>query len=43
MFFTTPHYDGHAYVLVHLDRVSRETLAEVVEDAWRLRAPDSLQ
>jgi hypothetical protein len=43
VFFTTPHYDGHAMVLVHLDRVSRETLAEVVEDAWRLRAPDSLQ
>jgi hypothetical protein len=42
-FFTIPHYDGHAYVLVHLERVSREALAEVVEDAWRLRAPDSLQ
>jgi hypothetical protein len=43
VFFTTPHYDGHAMVLVHLGRVSQETLAEVVEDAWRLRAPDSLQ
>ncbi len=43
VFFTIPHYDGHAYVLVRLDRVSQETLAEVVEDAWRLRAPDSLQ
>ena len=43
VFFTTPHYDGHAMVLVHLDRVSGEALAEVVEDAWRLRAPDSLQ
>jgi hypothetical protein len=43
VFFTIPHYDGHASVLVRLDRVSREALAEVVEDAWRLRAPDSLQ
>jgi hypothetical protein len=43
VFFTIPHYEGHAYVLVRLDRVSPETLAEVVEDAWRLRAPDSLQ
>src|SRR4029079_16779845 len=43
VFFTIPHYDAHASVLVHLERVSREALAEVVEDAWRLRAPDSLQ
>ena len=43
VFFTTPHYDGYAYVLVHLDRIGREQLAELVEDAWRLRAPKSLQ
>jgi hypothetical protein len=43
VFFTTSHYDGHAYVLVHLDRVSGVTLREVVEDACRLRAPESLQ
>jgi hypothetical protein len=42
VFFTTPHYDGHAYVLVRLDRVGRDQLAELVEDAWRLRAPKSL-
>jgi hypothetical protein len=34
-FFTTPHYDGYAYVLVRLDRVDRGTLRELVEDAWR--------
>jgi hypothetical protein len=39
VFFTTPHYDGHAYVLVRLEVVSLELLAELVEDAWRLRAP----
>jgi hypothetical protein len=43
VFFTTPHYDGYAYVLVRLERVGREMLAELLEDAWRLRAPKSLQ
>jgi hypothetical protein len=38
-FFTTPHYDGHPMVLVHLARVDPEELAELIEDAWRLRAP----
>ena len=42
VFFTTPHYDGYAYVLVRLDRIGRDQLAELVEDAWRLRAPRSL-
>ena len=42
VFFTTPHYDGYAYVLVRLDRIGRDQLAELVEDAWRLRAPKSL-
>jgi hypothetical protein len=43
LFFTTPHYDGYAYVLVRLGRIGREQLAELVEDAWRLRAPKKLQ
>jgi hypothetical protein len=42
VFFTTPHYAGSAYVLVRLDRIGRDALAELVEDAWRLRAPKSL-
>ena len=41
--FTTPHYDGHAYVLVRLDEVTEPMLRELVEDAWRCRAPESLQ
>ena len=41
-YFSTPHYDGHAYVLVRLDVISREELAELLEDAWRLRAPKRL-
>jgi hypothetical protein len=38
-FFTTPHYDGHPYVLVRLEAVDPDELAELVEDAWRTRAP----
>ncbi|MGY2067832.1 MmcQ/YjbR family DNA-binding protein [Blastococcus sp. SYSU DS0619] len=41
-FFTTPHFDGYAVVLVRLDRISTEELAELVEDAWRARAPKRL-
>jgi hypothetical protein len=39
VFFTTPHYDGYAYVLVRLARVDPEQLRELIEDAWRLSAP----
>lgn len=40
-FFTTPHFDGHPSVLVRASRlgeVSREELAELVQDAWLSRA-----
>ena len=37
-FFTIPHYDGYPYVLVHLDRVDRQELVELLEEAWRVRA-----
>lgn len=37
-FFSTPHYDGHPYVLVRLDVVDPEELAELIEEAWRIRA-----
>jgi hypothetical protein len=39
VYFSTPHYDGYPYVLVRLEAVGREELAELVEDAWRIRAP----
>jgi hypothetical protein len=42
VFWTTPHYDGYAYVLVRLDRADPQQLAELVEDAWRLSAPKRL-
>ena len=42
VFFTTPHYDGYPYVLVRLEAVDPEELAELLEDAWRIRAPKRL-
>lgn len=38
-FSTTPHYDGYGAVLVDLRLIGREQLAELIEDAWRLKAP----
>lgn len=38
-FFTTPHYDGHAIVLVHLHAVDEAELRELVTDSWRCKAP----
>ncbi|WP_173921686.1 MmcQ/YjbR family DNA-binding protein [Agromyces sp. Marseille-P2726] len=42
VFFTTPHFDGYAAVLVHLDRISRRRLGEVVAEAWAAVAPARL-
>lgn len=41
-FFSTPHYDGYPYVLVRLEKVDLEELAELIEEAWRIRAPKRL-
>lgn len=41
-FFTTPHYDGHAYVLVRLEAVDPAELQELLEEAWRVTAPPRL-
>lgn len=40
--FTTPHFDGYPVVLVRLERIPADELAELVEDAWRLQAPKRL-
>jgi len=39
VFFTTPHFDGYAAVLIRLERIDEEELAEVITEAWLLRAP----
>ena len=39
VFFTTPHYDGYAAVLVRLDTAEAGEARELITDSWRLRAP----
>lgn len=38
-FSTTPHYDGHAMVLVDVGAVDVDELHELIVESWRLRAP----
>ena len=42
LFFTTSGYDGWPLVMLRLAEVSGECLAELVTDAWRMRAPGAL-
>ena len=42
VFFTTPHFDGHASVLVPLARIDVPTLRGVLVEAWLGRAPKRL-
>ncbi|MFU8872781.1 MmcQ/YjbR family DNA-binding protein [Micromonospora sp. SL4-19] len=42
VFFTTPAYDGLPLVMLRLAQVGVDRLEELVTDAWRMRAPDSL-
>ena len=37
LFFTTPGYDGWPLVMLRLDEVDADRLAELVTDAWRRR------
>jgi hypothetical protein len=39
LFFTVPGYDGLPLVMLRLPAVTVERLAELVTDAWRMRAP----
>ena len=41
--FTTEHYDGHASVLIRLERINVEELEELLIDAWAARAPARLR
>jgi hypothetical protein len=41
-YFTTPHYDGHGSVIVDLALVDPAQLGELLEDAWRAKAPKRL-
>jgi len=41
-FFTEPHYNGYPAVLVRLDAIENDELAELLTDAWRCAAPRRL-
>jgi hypothetical protein len=41
-FFTIPHFDGYAAVLIQLDLVDPEALGEAIVDGWLARAPGPL-
>jgi hypothetical protein len=42
LFFTAPGYDGWPLVMLRLAEVDAVRLAELVTDAWRMRAPAPL-
>jgi hypothetical protein len=42
VFFTAPGYDGWPLVMLRLARVDAARLAELITDAWRMRAPAGL-
>ena len=41
-FFTIPHFDGYAAVLVQLRITTKRPLRAAIEDAWLACAPDAL-
>ena len=42
VYFTTPHFEGYAAILVQLERIGLEDLTEVIVEAWLARAPTKL-
>jgi hypothetical protein len=42
LFFTAPGYRGWPLVMLRLAQVDDARLAELITDAWRMRAPDGL-
>jgi hypothetical protein len=42
VYFTTPHFDGYAAVLVRLDEIAVDELYELIVEAWLCQAPKRL-
>lgn len=42
VYFTTPHFDGYAAILVRLDKIPVDELEELTTEAWLARAPKRL-
>jgi len=41
-FFTIPHFDGYAAVLIQLEKVTKRALREALTDGWLACAPPNL-
>lgn len=41
-FFTIPHFDGYAAILIKLGEVSEDALREALTDGWLASAPAQL-
>jgi hypothetical protein len=42
VYFTTPHFEGYAAVLVRLDHIALDELEEAIVEAWLCQAPKRL-
>jgi len=42
VYFTTPHFDGYAAILVQLDQIAADDLEELIVEAWLAVAPSRL-
>jgi hypothetical protein len=42
IYFTTPHFDGYPAILIRLDEIDVDELAEVIVEAWLVQAPKRL-
>jgi hypothetical protein len=42
VYFTTPHFEGYAAILVRLEQLALEDLNELITEAWLARAPKRL-
>jgi hypothetical protein len=42
IYFSTPHYEGYPAVLIRLESIGRDELAERIEDSWLIQAPKRL-
>jgi hypothetical protein len=42
VYFTIPHFDGYAAILIRLERIGPAALEEAVTEAWLVRAPKRL-
>jgi hypothetical protein len=42
-YYTTPHYDGYAAILVNLAAVDLAELRELITESWRIKAPVKLR